>query len=133
MPLLAEFKGWLDPIVHEVPPKSLVGAAIRYTLGQWDKLCRFTMDPRLTPDNNLTENAIRPFVIGRKNWLFSGSPKGADASAFFYSLVETAKACNREPYAYLRFLFERLPHAQTDAEYQAFLPMNFNPDQMTMF
>jgi transposase len=70
----------------------------------------------MTPDTNACENAIRPFVVGRKNWLFSGSPCGAGAGASLYRIIETAKANRREPYWYLRELFEKLPHARTEAE-----------------
>ena len=68
------------------------------------------------------ENAIRPFVIGRKNWLFSGSPRGADSSAGIYSLIETAKANNLEPYWYLLYLFRKLPYAKSEEDYKALLP-----------
>ncbi len=70
-------------------------------------------DGRLSPDNNFAENSIRPFVAGRKNWLFSGTPEGAGASALLYSLIETAKANGLEPYCYLRHIFEKLPLART--------------------
>jgi hypothetical protein len=73
-------------------------------------------------DTNLAENAIRPFARGRRAWLFADSVSGAKASAMLYSLVETAKANGLEPYAYLRRLFERLPHANTVADYEALLP-----------
>ena len=69
-----------------------------------------------------TENKIRPFVVGRKNWLFSGSPSGAEAAANLYSLIETAKANGIEPYRYLRALIERLPNAVTDDDYRSLLP-----------
>jgi transposase len=75
-------------------------------------------------DNNLAENAIRPFVIGLKNWLFSATPRGAHASAAIYSLIETAKANGLEPYAYLREVFTRLPSMSSDEELQALLPWN---------
>ncbi len=82
----------------------------------------------LKPDNNAAENAIRPFVVGRKNWLFAGSPRGAKASATFFSLIETAKANNLEPFAYLKTLFERLPLATVREDYLALLPSpNFKP------
>ena len=84
----------------------------------------------LKPDNNVAENAIRPFVIGRKNWLFSGHPNGASASATFFSLIETAKANGHEPYAYLKYLFKQLPLAQDDEDYQALLPQNVNPSEI---
>ena len=75
-------------------------------------------------DNNLAENAIRPFVIGRKNWLFSKSVKGVKASANLYSLIETSKANGLEPYAYLRVLFAKLPQATTVEEIENLLPEN---------
>lgn len=122
LPVLREFHAWLQERFAETPPKSLVGKAISYTLGQWNRLVRYVEDGRLHPDNNLAENAIRPFVIGRKNWLFSGIPEGASASAALYSIIETAKANGLEPYWYLRTLFERLPHAQSRENYRALLP-----------
>ncbi len=78
----------------------------------------------------MAENSIRPFVIGRKNWLFSGTPEGADASALLYSLIETAKANNLEPYAYLRYIFEMLPTASSLEDYEALLPWKVTPQQM---
>jgi transposase len=107
--------------------QSLLGKAITYALNQWERICRYLEDGRLSPDNNLIENAIRPFAVGRKNWLFSGSPRGADSSAALYSLIETAKANGLEPYAYLRFLFERLPSANTEEQRKALLPNNLDP------
>lgn len=86
----------------------------------------------MTPDNNLAENAIRPFVVGRKNWLFSGTPEGAQASALLYSLIETAKANSLEPYKYLRYLFEKLPLATTVEEYSALLPMNLRAEDLAL-
>ena len=73
-------------------------------------------------DNNRAENAIRPFVIGRKNWLFANSQAGAHASANLYSLIETAKANNIEPYAYLKKLFTLLPQATNLDDIDALLP-----------
>ena len=130
-PILDEFKGWLDDISPKTPPKGLLGKAISYTLGQWDRLVRYIDDGRIRPDNNLAENAIRPFVVGRKNWLFSGHPNGARASAALYSLIETAKANNLEPYSYLRFLFDRLPHANSENDYKALLPNHLSRYQLT--
>jgi transposase len=80
----------------------------------------------VTLDNNLAENAIRPFVLGRKNWLFAGTPRGAEASALLYSLIETARANNCEPYSYLRHIFTHLPSAQSLADYEALLPWNLD-------
>ena len=75
-------------------------------------------------DNNRCENAIRPFVIGRKGWLFSDTVQGAVASANLYSLVEAAKANGLEPYAYLARLFARLPYATTVEDFETLLPWN---------
>ncbi|HQP30394.1 MAG TPA: IS66 family transposase, partial [Deltaproteobacteria bacterium] len=127
-PILEEFKTWLDKRMLETPPKGLLGKAVAYTLGQWRRLVKYTENGLLTPDNNLAENAIRPFVVGRKNWLFSGNPDGAAASATLYSLIETAKACGLEPYRYLRHLFEYLPFASTADEFKALLPQNLSMD-----
>jgi transposase len=113
-PLLDEFKDWLEAKKPLTPPKGLLGHAISHTLTNWDKLIIYLEDGRLRPDNNLVENAIRPFVLGRKNWLFAGSPDGAKASATFFSLIQTAKANSLEPYTYLRYIFETLPLVQTD-------------------
>jgi transposase len=121
-PILDKFKIWLDTHHPLVPPESLIGKAIQYTLNQWDRLIVYVDEGFLKPDNNTAENAIRPFVIGRKNWLFSGAPKGAEASAVFFTLIETAKANGLEPYAYLRYLFENLPLAQTESDYLKLLP-----------
>ena len=87
-------------------------------------------DGHLTIDNNMAENSIRPFVVGRKNWLFSGTQEGAEASALLYSLIETAKVNKLEPYAYLRYIFEQLPLASSLEEYEALLPWNITPGQM---
>jgi transposase len=89
---------------------------IGYTQAQWPKLIRYLDHPALTPDTNAIENAIRPFVLGRKNWLFSGSPRGAESSARLYSIIETAKANGHEPYWYLRKLFEGLPTARSEED-----------------
>ena len=129
-PLLEEFRSWLIERERATPPKGLSGTAIRYTRNQWAKLERYIKDGRLKPDNNLAENAIRPFVVGRKNWLFSGHPRGADASAALYSLIETAKANKLEPYKYLRYIFERLPYAKNEDDYKSLLPQYVDRDAL---
>jgi transposase len=129
-PILDDFKVWLDEISPKTPPKGLLGKAVSYTLGQWDRLVRYIDDGRIRPDNNLAENAIRPFVVGRKNWLFSGHPKGAKASATLYSLIETAKANDLEPYSYLRYLFDRLPHAKSEEDYKTLLPTRLDKEKV---
>jgi transposase len=125
-PILNTFHLWLLKRSVQTPPKGLLGKAINYALAQWDRLLVYLDEPMLTPDNNLAENAIRPFVLGRKNWLFAGTPKGAEASALLYSLIETTKANNCEPYSYLRHVFENLPRANTLSDYEALLPWNID-------
>ena len=100
-PILDNLRSWLDDSLPQVPPKGAVGNALRYLHEQWDKLTRYLDDGRLEIDNNLCENAVRPFVMGRKAWLFSDSVAGVSASANLYSLLETAKAHGLEPYAIL--------------------------------
>jgi transposase len=124
LPLLNKLRTWLDKTQPKVLPKSTLGKALAYLNKNWDKLSVYTEDGRLKLDNNAAENAIRPFVIGRKNWLFSDTPKGAKASAALYSLIETAKANGLEPYAYLRRVFTELPQAETVEAIEALLPWN---------
>ena len=132
MPVVEEFKQWLDKRIQYTPPRGLLGKAIGYTVKRWDNLVRYLDDGRLRPDNNMAENAIRPFVVGRKNWLFSGHPRGAEASAAIYSLIETAKANGLEPYAYLRYLFEKLPSAKTEQDYRVLLPQCLTPNSIAL-
>ncbi len=129
-PILDKMYAWLSKKSFEVVPKSLLGKAVQYTLNQWKRLSGYVEHAEATPDNNLAENAIRPFCVGRKNWLFSGTPEGAQASATIYSLIESAKANNLEPYKYLRFIFERLPFAETIDDYKALLPSKVQQSQI---
>ena len=129
-PILTEMRDWLDGALPQVPPKNATGKALHYLNAQWDKLTRYLDDGRLEIDNNLCENAIRPFVVGRKAWLFSQSVAGVKASANLYSLIETAKAHGLEPYAYLREVFTKLPLADTVDEIEALLPGNINAQQI---
>jgi transposase len=129
-PVLDELRQWLDTSLPQVPPKSATGKALHYLHHEWPKLVRYLNDGRLMIDNNRVENAIRPFVIGRKNWLFSDSVRGVKASANLYSLIETAKANDIEPYAYLRHLFAELPKAQTVDDIEALLPVNIDKNQI---
>jgi len=108
--VLALFRVWLDQMSVSALPKSKLGEAITYCLHQWRKLNAFLQDGRLELDNNRSERAIKPFVIGRKNWLFANTPGGARSSALIYSLVETAKENGLNPLTYLTYLFERLPN-----------------------
>lgn len=131
-PIFDDFFKWLSIKSLQVVPKSLLGKAVNYTLNQWKRLLVYLDHPVMTPDNNPAENAIRPFVIGRKNWLFSGTPEGAKASADLYSLIETAKANKLEPYKYLRYLFEKIPFAESGEDFKALLPMNLKTEQLVL-
>ena len=126
-PVWKELREWLDKVRTHAPPSTAVGAALRYLDEQWSHLIVVLEDGRLEIDNNLCENTIRPFTVGRKNWLFSDTPAGAEASARLYSLVETAKANGLEPYAYLRRVFTDLPQAKTLEDIEALLPWNIAP------
>ncbi len=129
-PILDEFKAWMEERLPKTPPKGLLGKALSYALKHWRKLIRYLDDGRIPIDNNVAENAIRPFVVGRKNWLFSGHPSGARAAATLYSLIETAKACGLEPYHYLRHLFEKLPFARSEDDHLALLPQSLTPERL---
>ena len=129
-PVCDEIRTWLEEALPQAPPSSATGMALNYLHNEWDKLIRYLDDGRLEIDNNLAENAIRPFVLGRKNWLFSVSVKGVKASANLYSLIECAKINGLEPYAYLRHVFTELPKAGTVEAIEALLPGNLDMDQI---
>jgi transposase len=124
-PIWDELRKWLDRVRDQAPPLTLIGKAIAYLDREWSRLIRVLDDGRLEVDNNLCENAIRPFVMGRKAWLFADTPAGATASARLFSLIETCKANGREPFAYLRHVFTELPKATTLADIERLLPWNF--------
>ena len=130
VPLLNNLRTWLDKSLPQVPPTSLTGKALYYLDHQWDKLIRYCEDGRLDIDNNATERAIRPFVIGRNNWRFSDTVGGAKASANLYSLIETVKAHGIEPYRYLRHIFKELPNAQSLESIEMLLPWNVDKENI---
>ena len=122
MPVVDQLQAWLTKTLPRVAPKTKLGAALHYLQAQWATLIRYLDDGHYPIDNNAIENAIRPFAMGRKNWLFSKSTAGARASANLYSLIETAKGHRIEPYAYLRHVFKALPLAETVDDIDALLP-----------
>lgn len=124
VPLLAALHEAAHALQRDTLPSGKLGDALTYLTKQWPKLIRYVQDGRLAIDTNLTENAIRPFALGRRNWLFADTVNGAKTSAALYSLVETAKANGLEPYAYLRRLFERLPYAKTVEDFETLLPFS---------
>ena len=118
---------WVETNISKVLPKSKIGKALQYAQNQKDGLMTYLEDGNCEISNNLAENSIRPFTVGRRNWLFSGSPKGATASAVVYSLVETAKANKLNPYKYLEYLLSNLPkigNKDEEADFEEMMPWN---------
>lgn len=132
-PIVSEIHKLLKENESRNPPKSPIGKAISYCLNQWLKLSVFLENGHAPLHNNDAERAIRPFVIGRKNWIFSVSQQGARASALFYSLIESAKANDLNPYDYLTYLFEKWPTATTDEDKRALLPNRVSVPEVEQF
>ena len=109
-PILDALWTRLTDLSAQVPPGLAFGKAIAYTLDNWTLLKKYLEHPELTPSNNAAENAIRPFVLGRKNWLFSATPRGARSSAILYSLVESAKLHNLSVYDYFYYILRKIPY-----------------------
>ena len=122
VPLLNDLRQWVDEHLPLVPKQSALGKALNYLHRQWPTLIVYVDQGDLRIDNNLVENAIRPFVVGRKNYLFCDMLAGANATANLYSLIETAKANGIEPYRYLRHVFTELPKATSLEDIEALLP-----------
>ena len=109
-PMLEAYFAWIEKEYALALPQSSYGKAITYSFNQKEKLMNILKDGRLELSNNRAERAIKPFVIGRKNWLFTNTPAGAESSAIIYSIIETAKENNLIPFEYLKYLFEKLPN-----------------------
>jgi len=123
-PIINDFKSWFEKTLLGVPPQSPLAKAIQYALNQWPALTSYLDNGELMIDNNAVENAIRPFALGRKNWLFLGNERGATAAANIYSLIMIAKANHIDPYHYLRYLLEQLPLCKTDEQRTLLLPQH---------
>lgn len=130
VPVLDKIRLWLDKHLPLVPKQSALGAALHYMHNHWPNLVRYASTGFLPIDNNRAENAIRPFVIGRKNWLFCATPAGAHASAMIYSMLQTVKLNKLDPFAWLRYVLRKLPAAQTLEDYDALLPWNLTTEQL---
>jgi len=124
LPILEKLKAWLEKNISRVLKGGLTHKAMQYTLNQWEYLVGYCGDGRLNISNVLAENAIRPFAVGRKAWLFSDTPQGAHASATCYSLIETAKANQLEPYGYIKYLLDHVAAADMLEKLEALLPWN---------
>jgi hypothetical protein len=127
-PILVQFKQWLLQQQKTALPKSPLGKALFYSIKHWDSLTQYINDGRLEIDNNRSERALKPFVIGRKNWLFNTSTKGADASSILFSLVQTCKEHEVDVFAYFKFALENIVKSNQEHDIQLLLPYNVNPE-----
>ena len=125
-PVFDEFHEWLLEMEPKVPPTLKFGRAINYALSSWRHLLNYLDCPDLFVDNSIAERSIKPFVIGRKNWLFSGSEKGAESSCFLFTLIENAKYYHLDPYEYLRCVFDQSVNCQTKKDFEKLFPWNIS-------
>jgi hypothetical protein len=125
-PLLEALPSRLQALREKHLPQSPLGKAIRYTLGEWQPLTRYLEDGRLEIDNNLTENAIRPSALGKKNWLFIGHPEAGWRSAVIYSVIVSCRRRGIDAWQYLSDVLERLP-AMKQSEVSSILPARWKP------
>ena len=128
--VLEKFRRWLEKSALQVSPQNPLGKAIQYTLNQWPRLTRYVNNGVVEMSNILIENQIRPFAVGRRNWLFLGSERGGKAAATIYSLIQSAKMNDLEPYAYLKHVLTQLPEAKANGTLDALLPFNLNQTQL---
>ncbi|NBS17894.1 MAG: IS66 family transposase [Gammaproteobacteria bacterium] len=131
-PILETIRKWLDANIPTTAPKSALGKAMAYMDKFWPRLIRYIEAGHLPIDNNETERAIRPFAIGRRAWLFSDTPAGAEASARLYSMVETAKANGLEPYTWLLKVMRGLPEASKSGDFEHLMPWNCKAEDLIM-
>jgi transposase len=131
MPLIEKLEKKLDKKSGQVAPSTALGKAVNYSRDVLPKITRYLDLACLTPDNNAAERAIRPFVIGRKNWLHADTPRGAHASATFYSLIESAKSASLEPYWYIRYVLQKLSKIESSASvWEELLPEKLTPEML---
>ena len=130
-PILDKLKEWLESTMRGSPPQGKLGKGIKYIVDRWTELTNYLKNGRLEIDNNAIENCIRPFAIGRKGWLFMGSPKGARAGVIFYSLILTCKANDIDPASYFNTMLNRIRDCKTAEDYKALLPFNIDPSALS--
>ena len=123
LPILNELSKWIIETYKTVIPKSPMGKATAYCIPRWDNLINYLKDGSLEIDNNLAENAIRPIALGRKNYLFAGSARGAERAAMFYSFLGTCKKNNVNPYQWLKKVLEIIPQHKVNKLHEL-LPQN---------
>ena len=127
-PILEKLHKLLLEHKDKAPPKGSLAKAINYSLNQWDKLTAYLQDGRIRVDNNDAERSIRPFAIGRKNWMFFDKKKGAIAGCVIFSLIETCKANNINTFDYLRFILDNIHKAENNNQLRAMLPYNIDTE-----
>jgi hypothetical protein len=125
-PILAKIEALLDDAQLKVPPKSPLGKALFYALAHWNALNIYLYDGRLEIDNNRSERSIKPFVIGRKNWMFHGNELGARAGSILFSLIETCKQHKIEVFSWLKYVLTNIHQAQTVEKLEKLLPYNID-------
>jgi transposase len=129
LPIMEEYKEWLDTEIQNVSPKNKIGKAILYALGHWKELTRFLEDGRIEISNNWIENLFRPFALGRRNWLFAGSEAGARRLAILYTVLLTCKLHKVNSFKYLSDVLKKLPARKEGDDIDDLLPMNWKePD-----
>ena len=129
-PILLGIKTLIDENIMKVLPEGPLGKAIKYMLNHWDALNQYLKDGRLEIDNNRAERSIKPFVIGRKNWLFHGNDIGARAGGTLFSLIETCKAHNIDVFAWLKHAINNIHQADTIEKLEQLLPFNVKPENL---
>lgn len=125
LPIMSEWKNWIDKQILIATPKSDLGKALTYSVNQWHKIETIINNGRIELDNNLIENAVRPLALGRKNYLFAGSHSGAERIAILYSMLHTCKKNDVNPYLWLKDVLNRLPN-QSILKLEELLPNNWN-------
>lgn len=131
MPELEALRHFLDEQKNAALPKSPWGQAVNYALNQWDDLCLFSKLGCLAIDNNVAERSLRGIALGRKNWLFVGSPSGGNTAAVLFSVLASCKRHDVEPWAYLRNVLQRLATPCTAEELRGLLPQHWKPNTVT--
>ena len=129
-PILLGIKDFITANITKVAPQGPLAKAINYMLNHWDSLNHYLKDGRLEIDNNRAERSIKPFVIGRKNWLFHGNDIGARAGGTLFSLIETCKAHNIDVFSWLKHALDNIQHADTVEKLEQLLPFNVKAEQL---
>jgi hypothetical protein len=121
-PILQQMEAWMKQAFNSCTPKSPLGKAISYAFGMWPRISRYCKEGYYQIDNNGVENAIRPLVVGRKNYLFSGNDSGAEDNCIFYTLLGSCLQAGVDPHTWLTSTLEKIPTLQTPINWEELLP-----------